>query len=388
MKTNNAFSEFEDRIKTAQNNYMSVKKEMLALLRKAHATEHEAQDQLTEFHAKGVAYFDLMQRSINEYSFFKYFFNTNVRNSKLDDAISISDIIIKHWTAINIYGQVYKTIIPPKPEDNAYNSLQAFISEFRPEEAKRLKQAFKENNLPTKGYKLERKFIDMTKKQQIKFGAITGLILLLLLLGLTIFIECPTSFQSTTFTTVLALAAAAFSMIITGFININYKKMITAGGALAVFAIVFFLKPASLSDLKGCNDKSISGTIYYGKNTMEGVSVLFPKQNKSTTSDNFGNFNLSFNPSAVNDSLKIQLKKPDIGADSLYTYSKTQTSKSLDIYITKHCVECTAKDSTGIIVNKAEKCSADKDVILDFKNQYKKEGLEQKRTIECLEKNN
>jgi hypothetical protein len=44
----------------------------------------------------------------------------------------------------------------------------------------------------------------------------------------------------------LALAAAGVAALIPGFIDVKYKGLIRAGGALAVFVVVFFLPPAAL----------------------------------------------------------------------------------------------------------------------------------------------
>jgi hypothetical protein len=61
----------------------------------------------------------------------------------------------------------------------------------------------------------------------------------------------PTSFQYTVFRIVLSLAAAGVAAMIPGFINIEVNRsaelIIRAGGALAVFVIVFFFNPANFA---------------------------------------------------------------------------------------------------------------------------------------------
>jgi|SRR5712664_3090858 len=61
----------------------------------------------------------------------------------------------------------------------------------------------------------------------------------------------PTSFQYNVFRIVLSLAAAGAAAMIPGFINIEVNPttglLIRAGGAIAVFVVVFFFNPAQLA---------------------------------------------------------------------------------------------------------------------------------------------
>jgi len=74
------------------------------------------------------------------------------------------------------------------------------------------------------------------------FG-LTGLIVILVLA--MIFPE-PKPFQYTVFRIVLALAAAGIAAIIPGFLNVQFRTLVRAGGAIGVFVIVYFFSPAEL----------------------------------------------------------------------------------------------------------------------------------------------
>jgi len=74
------------------------------------------------------------------------------------------------------------------------------------------------------------------------FGAIFVVALLLL----AVVFPKPTPFQYTVFRIVLALAAAGVATLVPGIIEVKYKTIIRAGGALAVFVIVYFFGPAIL----------------------------------------------------------------------------------------------------------------------------------------------
>lgn len=60
----------------------------------------------------------------------------------------------------------------------------------------------------------------------------------------------PTSFQYTVFRIVLAIAAAGVAALIPGFIDVTVSDFVRAGGALAVFAVVYFFSPAALRRLE------------------------------------------------------------------------------------------------------------------------------------------
>ncbi|MEM9766179.1 MAG: hypothetical protein AAF968_27510, partial [Pseudomonadota bacterium] len=45
---------------------------------------------------------------------------------------------------------------------------------------------------------------------------------------------------------ILALSAAGVAALVPGFIDVQYRQLVRAGGAMAVFVVVFFFSPASL----------------------------------------------------------------------------------------------------------------------------------------------
>lgn len=83
---------------------------------------------------------------------------------------------------------------------------------------------------------------------QIIIAFIFGVTFIVTLIVLAIAFPKPTSFQYGTFRIILALAAAGVAAMIPGFISLEVNPtvglLIRAGGALAVFVIVFFFNPA------------------------------------------------------------------------------------------------------------------------------------------------
>jgi hypothetical protein len=85
----------------------------------------------------------------------------------------------------------------------------------------------------------------VTKTQQQVTAFVFGVVFVLVLLAVAFAVPNPSDFQYVVFKTVLALAAAGAAAMIPGFIHVTISKFVRAGGALAVFAIVFFYSPAA-----------------------------------------------------------------------------------------------------------------------------------------------
>jgi len=88
----------------------------------------------------------------------------------------------------------------------------------------------------------------LTFAQQRSSAVLFGVLFIGVLLVMAVAIRCPTPFQYTVFRIVLALAAAGAAAMIPGFLKVDLSTGIRAGGALAVFVIVFFFTPAAISD--------------------------------------------------------------------------------------------------------------------------------------------
>ena len=91
----------------------------------------------------------------------------------------------------------------------------------------------------------------VTQQQQILFAFAFGVIFIAFLLIAVIFIPNPTPAQETIFRIVMALAAAGVGAMIPGVLDLKMtfwtQLVIRAGGALAIFVIVFFYNPATFS---------------------------------------------------------------------------------------------------------------------------------------------
>jgi hypothetical protein len=101
----------------------------------------------------------------------------------------------------------------------------------------------------------------MNKKTQKLTAFIFGVVFVVVLIVLAIAFPNPTPFQYTVFRVILALASAGVAAMIPGFLEIEVPNWIRAGGALAVFIVVYFYNPASLVAPIGDIEQKASGEI-------------------------------------------------------------------------------------------------------------------------------
>jgi len=73
-----------------------------------------------------------------------------------------------------------------------------------------------------------------------------GILFVALMLIIAIAIPNPTATQWFVFRVVLALAAAGIGAVIPGLIVVNVSKVVRAGGAIALFVLVYLLNPPQL----------------------------------------------------------------------------------------------------------------------------------------------
>lgn len=136
------------------------------------------------------------------------------------------------------------------------------------------------------------------------FSAISGLLLILLIITLVVQFPESNNTQYEFFRTVLAIASGAFAATISGFLNIEYKGIIQAGGGLGVLVMVYFFPPA------GTEPQNIDLTIFI--ESTSGETIL---RNKGQLQLKFGN----------------EKRAVDIGDEGSAVFKNISTSKIADI---------------------------------------------------------
>jgi hypothetical protein len=147
------------------------------------------------------------------------------------------------------------------------------------------------------------------------FPAITGLGLLLGIVGLLVFVPCPSGPQFLVFRIALARAVAGLAAVIPGFFEFGHKKMVSAGGALAVFAFVYLINPAQSTGEDRCN-QPVDFTIFLqdasGKTVLKNegtLSLRLENDRRSESIDADGSVSFKRLPAqAANDTVSVELE--------------------------------------------------------------------------------
>jgi hypothetical protein len=90
----------------------------------------------------------------------------------------------------------------------------------------------------------------MPQSTQKLAAFVFGVAFVIAMITLAIWFPAPTPFQYTVFRIVLALAVAGVAVMFPGFISVAIPGYLRAGGALAVFVIVYFYSPAPLLGIR------------------------------------------------------------------------------------------------------------------------------------------
>jgi len=88
--------------------------------------------------------------------------------------------------------------------------------------------------------------LSMNKSTERLIATLCGVAFVVAILALAVFIPNPQPFQYQVFRIVLSIASAGFVSMTPGFLEVTVSNWVRAGGALAVFVIVFFYNPAAL----------------------------------------------------------------------------------------------------------------------------------------------
>ena len=177
---------------------------------------------------------------------------------------------------------------------------------------------------------------DTTPGSSSKSSLWLGIGLIIVILLLVIFIPCPSASQYFVFRIVIALAAAGLASVIPGIFNINLTNGITAGGALAIFAVVYFFDPASSVGEGKCADEPFTFTVFvHGKNGLDDkilknegmVCIYLNSRPEKVKIDEDGKATFTeISPTFLNSKVRVTVEHPQpyraTHPDSLYELKK------------------------------------------------------------------
>jgi len=158
-----------------------------------------------------------------------------------ETCMDVLPIIKKHY---DVY-RIEKDDINLSPSSTAFASMQRMVSNYDSKKAKEIRQLYFECNLPTYGFDNKGKKV-MTKSSEKKISITFGIVSIVVLLVISLFIPNPSAYQYTIFRIILAISTACCAAGLTGFIEVTISNWVKAGGAFAVFVIVYCVVPAAL----------------------------------------------------------------------------------------------------------------------------------------------
>ena len=178
----------------------------------------------------------------------------------------------------------------------------------------------------------------MRKTLQQKLAITFGITFVVALGLLALLVPYPTPFQYLVFRVVLALAAAGVAAMIPGFLEVRIPKLLRAGGALAVFVVVYFYNPATLVVPVPQPDPTSQFTIGLACKKREGVIVQTYSFPHSDIKEN----------SNYKDLTDLIDRLPN--QDCVQTGSKIFRTKDEQILSSNGDETATSKSNTGLVV--------------------------------------
>lgn len=165
-----------------------------------------------------------------------------------EDCSAILESLVGHIQLIREftrkeYPELLNTV---EPSSTAYANMQRMVKRYlTKEKSSNIKSTFESNKLPIYGFDNHSVPI-MSKTIQSILSFVFGVVFVIALLTIAFMIPSPSDFQYTVFRIVLALAAGGVVAAFPGFIEVTFGKWLRAGGALAVFVLVYFYSPAAI----------------------------------------------------------------------------------------------------------------------------------------------
>jgi hypothetical protein len=178
---------------------------------------------------------------------------------------------------------------------------------------------------------------------QIALAAAFGVVFIAVLIVIAITIPNPTPLQYLVFRITLALAAGGVAAVIPGILDVRIPNFVTAGGALAVFIIVYFYSPADLAVQKSSGHDSYTAPesvlLQQRKEAKLLSDTLFERLRASTT-------DLSPVINANNKFLDAELAMNSKPAERVSAYkSALKRAKEIESIVSQHFQSGTASSS-------------------------------------------
>jgi len=163
-----------------------------------------------------------------------------------EDCFAVLQVMPKHFENLQVGFNEFGLDISAKPMPTAFANMQRLCKKAVSKDlVTQLESEFVSNGLPVYGFRHKEK-LKLKLDGKAIIAACFFVVFTIVLIGLAIVLDHPTAIQIFVFKFVAALVAACAGMILSGFIEVRFGKWLRAGGAFALFAIVYFMNPAKL----------------------------------------------------------------------------------------------------------------------------------------------
>lgn len=131
------------------------------------------------------------------------------------------------------------------PELHACSSMQRMVKMYcGKESSNNLRDRFVKANLPTKGFDVAHRDDIAAGNKYITLGI--GFVFVILSFVISMVIDNPSEFKMFIIRSTFAVGCAALASFIPGWINVNIKGYVKAGGAIAIILIFYFFNPPAM----------------------------------------------------------------------------------------------------------------------------------------------
>ena len=214
--------------------------------------EHIYND-LLDVNKVAVDFFNHYESFVGKSDLFDVYKKEQWAQNFYETCYNVLDNIVKYYSTIKSIcekNSIKYTNFEPSPF--SFQAMQRIVFNFLRDKAeiqkvKKLKESFKELNLPTGGFRKMRTRKLSTVEKNI--GFVMGCIFIILIFISAILFPNPTQYQIFVFRVILSIAAAGIGGILAGFISVDTKIKgisIRAGGALALGLLVYLINPPAL----------------------------------------------------------------------------------------------------------------------------------------------
>lgn len=234
-----------ERIAELKEAYMSAVRTVV--LEKERDKNSVTSAQILEAHSAAVTYFNYVETFVGSSGLLGAHDNAFWITGFSEDCHAILESVLYHYNFIESYadvlGALKKDVLPSA---TSYANMQRLVVKYLDGTiSNTLKRKYQLANLPIYGFKNEAKEF-MSRKLQTILSFIFGVLFVVVLLSIALLKPNPSDFQLFVFRVVLSLAGGGVVAVFPGFIEIKLGAWLRAGGALAVFVLIYFWNPASL----------------------------------------------------------------------------------------------------------------------------------------------